>query len=69
MTNASMSTRTTIQHRFEVPSGSAFSDLDVAIHWARQKASDLGVNTNFDDWCTVTTEDDTLVLVITETKS
>ena len=68
MTNATISTRTTVEHLFEVPTGSAYSDMDVATHWAKTKAKELGIDTSFDDWCTVESNEERTSLVITETR-
>lgn len=71
MTTAKHTSRTVTEHRFilpcEEPHGGDYSDFTVALAWARQKASDLGINTSFDNWITFHCEDDQLVLVLVET--
>lgn len=73
MTTATTSTRTFTEHRFEVPCpdpwGAVWPDLDVASHWAQQKAIDLGIDTNRDDWCRIRVEDEVIVFVVVEKHS
>lgn len=70
MTNASRSTQTVTEHRFVVPCekpfGGDWKDFDIAQHWARQKAEELGIDISYDDWSRLHVEDDQLVIVITE---
>lgn len=73
MTNASRSTRTVTEHRFEVPCPNVFGgdmkDLGVAMTWAHQKADELGIDTGSDDWAKLHVEDEALVIVIREVRS
>lgn len=66
MTNATRSTRLTVEHRFEVPDGASMADLAVARHWAEQEARQLDIDTSADDWARVHVEDDQLVILVTE---
>lgn len=72
MTNASQSTRTVTEHRFNVPCpdpwGGDWKDFGVAYGWAKDKAEELGYDTATDDWSRIFVEDDQLVIVVTETQ-
>lgn len=72
MTSATRSARTVIEHRFEVPCpepwGGDWKDFGVALSWAEQKAKELGIGTSTDDWSRLHVEDDSLVVVLTETR-
>lgn len=72
MSNIQTETRTVTQHRFIVPCeqpwGGTPADLGLAIHVAKEKAKELGINTTYDDWCSLHVEDDQLVLVLEEVK-
>ena len=69
MTNASSSTTIRIEHRFTVPNNADASDLSIALHWAKTKAKELGIDTSFDDWCRIETTEGHMSLVVTETKA
>ena len=70
MTNATTSTRVVTEHRFEVPCPQPFGgdakDLGVAMTWAKHKAEEIGLDTSTDNWVSLHTEDDVLVLVVRE---
>lgn len=70
MTNARTTTRTVIEHRFEIPCeepwGGDWKDFGVALTWAKQKAAELDIDTTTDNWSTLHVEDDLLVIVLTE---
>lgn len=66
MTQATTSTVTTTQHRFEVPKGGDMKDLGIAVAWARQKAESLGYDVNADDWAEIDTNEDEMAVVVTE---
>lgn len=72
MSNIQTESRTVTHHRFIVPCeqpwGGTPADLDLALHLAREKAKELGVDTGYDDWCSLHVEDDQLVLVVEEVK-
>lgn len=68
MTNATFSTSLAITHRFTVPDGAAASDLTLALHWATSKAKELGIDTTYDDWFRIETNEECMSFVITETK-
>lgn len=71
MTRATISTNVRIEHRFEVPCpdpwGGDWHDFGVARHWAEKRAQDLGIDTSTDDWSRIVVEDDSVVIVLTET--
>lgn len=70
MTRATRSTRTTVEHRFEVPCeepyGGDMKDLGIAMTWAQRKAEELGIDTDADDWASLHTEEGVLVIVVRE---
>ena len=70
MTRATTEKTTVVEHRFVVPCeppyGGTWDDFDVARHWARDKAKELGIDTSFADWSRLVVEDDQLVIVVTE---
>ena len=70
MANVHINTQLARQHRFIVkcdgPRGGAISDLELALSWARQKADELGVNVQCDDWLQIYCKDSELTLVLTE---
>lgn len=68
MTNAKSSTRTTIEHRFTVPDGGDMKDYFMAQHWALTKADDLGINTSYDDWARIESDEEGFSIVVTERK-
>ena len=72
MTRATSSTRTVVEHRFEVPceepNGGDMKDLGVAMTWARKKAEELDLDTGADDWAKLYVEDESLVIVVREVK-
>ena len=72
MTDAWSETRTVIEHRYVVPCpkpfGGGWSDFDVALHWAREKAAELGYDLSASDWCALHVEEEQLVIVVTEQK-
>jgi hypothetical protein len=68
MTNATRSTRLTVEHRFEVPDGGSMADLALARHWAEKEARQLGIDTSLDDWARVHVEDDQVVILVTEVR-
>lgn len=72
MTNAHREIRSIVEHRFVVPCaepwGGTWDDFEVAQHWARQKADELGFTNNTADWSRIHVEDDQLVIVVTEEK-
>lgn len=72
MTNATRTTRTVVEHRFEVPCeepvGGDWHNFDIARTWAEQKAEELGIDTNYADWAKLHVEDDRIVIVLTETR-
>ena len=70
MTNASQSVRVVTEHRFTVPCeepwGGDMKDLGVAMTWARNKATELGIDTGTDDWARLHVGDDELIIVVRE---
>lgn len=68
MTNATSSTRTTIEHRFTVPNGGDMKDFSIAQHWAINKAKDLGKDVSYDDWARIDSDEEGFSIVVTETK-
>lgn len=61
MTQATSSTVTIMEHRFEVPDGGDMKDLGIAAAWARQKAEELGY-----DWARIATDEESMAIVVTE---
>ncbi|ANA86574.1 hypothetical protein PBI_CLUBL_76 [Gordonia phage ClubL] len=70
MTRVVRQTETIVHHRIVAPcdygTGGDIGTLMDAIHWARQKAVELGRDINADDWARVIPEDDQVVIVVTE---
>lgn len=66
MTQATSSTVTITEHRFEVPDGGDMKDLGIAASWARQKAEELGYDTESDDWARIATDEESMAIVVTE---
>lgn len=66
MTRASSRVVTVKEHRFEVPEDGDMKDLGIALHWAKQKASDLGLDIEADDWARISLADDSFAIVIIE---
>jgi len=72
VTRATQETRTVTQHRFVAPcdygiGGDIGTFLD-ALHWAKQKAVELGRDVGADDWCRIFPEDDRVVIVVEEVR-
>lgn len=68
MTQATTSTVTTTEHRFEVPDGGDMKDLGIAMAWAVQKARDLKIDTSYDDWARISVDGESMAIVVTERK-
>ena len=66
MTRATTSTVTVKEHRFEVPNGGDMKDLGMAYTWAQNKARELGLDISYDDWATISSDEDGFAFVITE---
>ena len=66
MTRATMSTVTVKEHRFEVPEDGDMKDLAVAMSWARNKAKELDINTDYDDWARISIGDESFAIVVVE---
>lgn len=69
MTQATTSTVTITEHRFEVPAGGDMKDLGIAVAWARQKAEELGFDVAADDWGRIAVDDESMMIVVTERRS
>ncbi|ANA86234.1 hypothetical protein SEA_LOZINAK_77 [Gordonia phage Lozinak] len=72
MTRATKETEKITRHRFIAPCdygvGGDIGTFMDAMHWAQQKAMELGRNTGSDDWARVFPEDDQIVIVVEETQ-
>lgn len=72
MTRARQEKRTVTEHRFivpcEWPGGSDIGTLYDSLSWARNKASELGMDLSTDDWARVSAEDENVVITVIETK-
>lgn len=66
MTRATTSTVIVKEHRFEVPDGGDMKDLGVAVSWAKQKAKELDIDTDYDDWARISVADESFAIVIVE---
>lgn len=66
MTRATTSTVTVKEHRFEVPNGGDMKDLGIAFSWAKDRAEELGLDTSYDDWAMISSNEDGFAFVITE---
>ena len=66
MTRASTSTVTVKEHRFEVPNGGDMKDLGIAYTWAQNKAKDLNLDTSYDDWASISSDENGFAFVIIE---
>lgn len=66
MAQATSSTVTITEHRFEVPDGGDMKDLGIAAAWARQKAEELGYDLAADDWARIATDEESMAIVVTE---
>lgn len=66
MTNASFSTVTTVEHHFTFPTHPRgdMSDLGVAMSWARDKATELGIDTSYDDWAEIHADEESVTIVV-----
>ena len=66
MTRATTSTVTVKEYRFEVPNGGDMKDLGMAYTWAQNKAKELDLDTSYDDWAMISSDEDGFAFVITE---
>ncbi len=70
VTNATSSTVTTVEHRYTLPTHPRgdMSDLGVAMTWARDKATELGIDTSYDDWAEIHADEESVTIVVKGTK-
>ena len=55
----------TLEYRFTLPSGSDMKDLGMAITWAKTEAEKHGIDTSYDDWARIISDDDGAHIVFT----
>lgn len=55
----------TVEYRFTIPNGGDMKDLGVAITWAKSEAEKYGIDTSYDDWARIVSDDDGSHIVFT----